>query len=138
MPKQSLPMSSARKPLEAGCCRICAHICGFFCRSFLRSLDPRNISNGAAEILKMACIKDETLFNVLDGHAEELRSSSFQVMHLDHLALLWLLPQQLEGKAALIWRMVCVIVEYVNLHGGSCFLEGGQVCSKGLSNGAFW
>ena len=49
------------------------------CRSFLRSLDPRNISNGAAEILKMACIKDEALFDVLDNHAEELRSSSFQV-----------------------------------------------------------
>ena len=49
------------------------------CRSFLRSLDPRNISNGAAEILKMACIKDEDLFNVLDEHAEQLRSSSFQV-----------------------------------------------------------
>ena len=27
----------------------------------------------------MACIKDETLFDVLDDHAEELRSSSFQV-----------------------------------------------------------
>ena len=70
-------------------------ICRCFRRSFLRSLDPRNISNGAAEILKMACIKDETLFNVLDDHAEELRSSSFQVARLHHLALLWL-PQQLE------------------------------------------
>lgn len=49
------------------------------CRSFMRSLDPRNISNGAAEILKMACIKDETLFDVLYDHAEQLRSSSFQV-----------------------------------------------------------
>ena len=56
--------------LNSPCCK---------CRSFLRSLDPRNISNGAAEILKMACIKDEALFDVLDNHAEELRSSSFQV-----------------------------------------------------------
>ena len=56
----------------------------------MRSLDPRNISNGAAEILKMACIKDEILFNVLDDHAEELRSSSFQVacIHLSALHLL--------------------------------------------------
>ena len=49
------------------------------CRSFLRTLDLRNISNGAAEMLKMACIKDATLFSLLEQHAEQLRMSRFQV-----------------------------------------------------------
>jgi 2-epi-5-epi-valiolone synthase len=48
-------------------------------RSFLRSLDQRNISNGAAEMLKMACIKDEELFLLLEEHAEDMMVSKFQV-----------------------------------------------------------
>ena len=48
-------------------------------RSFLRSLDQRNISNGAAEMLKMACIKDEELFQLLEEHAEDMMVSKFQV-----------------------------------------------------------
>ena len=47
-------------------------------RSFLRSLDQRNISNGAAEILKMACIKDAQLFSILETHAEQLKLTKFQ------------------------------------------------------------
>lgn len=49
------------------------------CRSFLRTLDSRNISNGSAEMLKMASIKDAPLFSILEQHAEQLRSSNFQV-----------------------------------------------------------
>jgi 3-dehydroquinate synthase len=51
----------------------------FNCRSFLRSLDQRNISNGAAEMLKMACIKDEELFRLLEDNAEDMMVSKFQV-----------------------------------------------------------
>jgi 2-epi-5-epi-valiolone synthase len=51
-------------------------------RSFLRSLDQRNISNGAAEMLKMACIKDEELFHLLEEHGEDMMVSKFQVRAL--------------------------------------------------------
>ena len=48
-------------------------------RTFLKTLDQRNLSIGAAEMLKMACIKDQQLFEVLYSHAEELISGNFQV-----------------------------------------------------------
>ena len=48
-------------------------------QAFLRTLDRRHLSNGAAEILKMACIKDVELFNVLEAHGPELIASGFQV-----------------------------------------------------------
>ena len=79
------------------------------CRSFLRSLDPRNISNGAAEILKMACIKDEDLFNVLDEHAEQLRSSSFQVMRSSTIATAGC-PSRLLPIAVLMLTSVALLV----------------------------
>jgi 3-dehydroquinate synthase len=46
--------------------------------SFLRSLDSRHISNGSAEILKMACIKDRDLFELMDKYAEDLIAEKFQ------------------------------------------------------------
>lgn len=52
------------------------------CRSFLRSLDQRNLSNGAAEMLKMACIKDAELFGILEEHADDILVSKFQVCGL--------------------------------------------------------
>jgi len=36
------------------------------------------VSNGAAEMLKMACIKDAPLFVVLEAHARELIAGNFQ------------------------------------------------------------
>jgi 3-dehydroquinate synthase len=51
----------------------------FYDTMFLQTLEQRHISNGAAEILKMACIKDEELFNLLEQHAEDLISNNFQV-----------------------------------------------------------
>ncbi|CAL5223885.1 g6478 [Coccomyxa viridis] len=84
----------------------------FIDRSFLRSLDPRNISNGAAEILKMACIKDETLFNVLDDHAEELRSSSFQDK-VASVAMRRSIQGMLEELEPNLWEHVlCRLVDY--------------------------
>eukprot|EP00882_Tetradesmus_deserticola_P033819 GHRQ01038668.1.p2 GENE.GHRQ01038668.1~~GHRQ01038668.1.p2 ORF type:complete len:122 (-),score=49.88 GHRQ01038668.1:75-440(-) len=47
--------------------------------AFLKTLDSRHISNGAAEMLKMACIKDAPLFELLEEHAEGLIASKFQV-----------------------------------------------------------
>ncbi len=36
------------------------------------------MSNGSAEMLKMACIKDAPLFVVLEAHARELIAGNFQ------------------------------------------------------------
>jgi len=41
-------------------------------RGFLATLEDRHISNGLAEILKIALIKDATLFRLLEEHAELL------------------------------------------------------------------
>ncbi|MFE1267829.1 sedoheptulose 7-phosphate cyclase [Streptomyces sp. NPDC058758] len=44
----------------------------FLDRTFLGTLDDRHISNGLAEILKIALIKDAHLFDLLERHGEEL------------------------------------------------------------------
>ncbi|MFI9326069.1 sedoheptulose 7-phosphate cyclase [Kitasatospora sp. NPDC052868] len=41
-------------------------------RAFLSTLDTRHISNGLAEIIKMAVIHDAALFDLLDAEAEQL------------------------------------------------------------------
>ncbi|MFJ5517004.1 sedoheptulose 7-phosphate cyclase [Streptomyces griseoluteus] len=50
----------------------------FLDRSFLRSLDLRHISNGLAEILKMALIRSEDLFALLETHGPAVRADRFQ------------------------------------------------------------
>jgi 3-dehydroquinate synthase len=50
----------------------------FLDRSFLRSLDLRHISNGLAEILKMALIRSEKLFGLLETHGPAVRADRFQ------------------------------------------------------------
>jgi 2-epi-5-epi-valiolone synthase len=47
-------------------------------RSFLSTLDRRHISNGLAEILKIALIKDYTLFRLLEGYGSLLLDEKFQ------------------------------------------------------------
>ena len=47
--------------------------------TFLKTLDERHISNGAAEIMKMACVKDWELFELMEEHAEELVHTRFQL-----------------------------------------------------------
>ncbi|MGH9082326.1 MAG: sedoheptulose 7-phosphate cyclase [Acidimicrobiales bacterium] len=46
--------------------------------SFLRSLDERHISNGLAEILKIALVKDYRLFTLLERHGGRLVTSRLQ------------------------------------------------------------
>merc|ERR1719343_776273 len=48
-------------------------------RSFLASLDARQLSNGAAEIMKMAMVKDPELFGLLETHGPALIEHKFQV-----------------------------------------------------------
>ncbi|MEU8704922.1 sedoheptulose 7-phosphate cyclase [Streptomyces sp. NPDC048565] len=50
----------------------------FLDRSFLRSLDLRHISNGLAEILKMALIRSEDLFALLESRGAAVRADRFQ------------------------------------------------------------
>ncbi|BCH57142.1 sedoheptulose 7-phosphate cyclase [Agrobacterium vitis] len=45
--------------------------------SFLRSLSKRHISNGVAEIIKMALIKDFALFELLDNLSSEMTAELF-------------------------------------------------------------
>lgn len=44
----------------------------FLDKNFLRTLDDRHISNGLAEIIKMALVKDKTLFALLEKSADTI------------------------------------------------------------------
>lgn len=47
-------------------------------KSFLCTLESRQLSNGAAEIAKMAFVKDPELFGLLEAHGRHLISGKFQ------------------------------------------------------------
>merc|ERR1719267_225305 len=47
-------------------------------RSFLATLDDRQLANGAAEIVKMALMKDPELFALLRDHGDDLIKHRFQ------------------------------------------------------------
>lgn len=47
--------------------------------SFLHTLESRHISNGSAEVFKMACIKDAALFDLLEAHGSDMITQQFQV-----------------------------------------------------------
>merc|ERR1719502_2019579 len=49
-------------------------------RSFLATLDARQLSNGAAEIMKMALVKDPELFLLLEAHGPALIEHKFQAI----------------------------------------------------------
>jgi len=49
-------------------------------RSFLASLDARQLSNGAAEIVKMAVVKDRELLGLLEQHGPALIEHKFQTI----------------------------------------------------------
>jgi 3-dehydroquinate synthase len=50
----------------------------FYDVAFLRSLDARNLRNGSAEVMKMACMKDAALFELLEANAHSLVARRFQ------------------------------------------------------------
>lgn len=52
--------------------------CTLLDRSFLATLDERHISNGLAEILKTALIKDGNLFGLLERYGKQLLAERFQ------------------------------------------------------------
>merc|ERR1712023_73952 len=47
-------------------------------RSFLATLDERQLANGAAEIAKMALVKDPELYQLLCAHGPQLIANKFQ------------------------------------------------------------
>merc|ERR1712023_243018 len=47
-------------------------------KTFLATLDRRQLSNGAAEIMKMALVKDRELFDLLEKHGPALIEHKFQ------------------------------------------------------------
>jgi hypothetical protein len=47
--------------------------------AFLHTLEARHISNGSAEVLKMACIKDQNLFELLETYGQDMIDQKFQV-----------------------------------------------------------
>jgi 2-epi-5-epi-valiolone synthase len=50
----------------------------FLDRTFLATMEARHLSNGLAEILKMAIVKDRRLFELLEEHGEQLIEDRFQ------------------------------------------------------------
>ncbi len=50
----------------------------FLDRTFLKTLPKRHVLNGVCEILKLAIIKDFTLFELLESHGSECVDSKFQ------------------------------------------------------------
>lgn len=75
-------IKSEKKQLLIGC----------VCRSFLQTLDQRNLSNGAAEMLKMACVKDAELFHMLENHGHSFVEGKFQVslcFYIQHHSMPW-------------------------------------------------
>ena len=65
----------------------CAPMAVFLDPTFLASLHPRHIANGAAEIIKMACMRDGDLFEALESYAQT-DGYDFQVGILTDPALL--------------------------------------------------
>lgn len=66
----------------------CPPLAVFLDTGFLRTLPQRHLSNGAAEIMKMACIKDAQLFALLEQHSADLLATNFQVRNLAFIPLL--------------------------------------------------
>ncbi|KAL3154556.1 hypothetical protein ABBQ32_014013 [Trebouxia sp. C0010 RCD-2024] len=59
----------------------CAPLAVFIDKTFLKTIGDRHLTNGSAEILKMACIKDAELFELLEKHSAELIQTKFQSPH---------------------------------------------------------
>lgn len=90
----------------------CPPLAVFLDRSYLRTLDQRNLSNGAAEMLKMACIKDYELFSILEEHAEDILASKFQGP-IAGTAMRRSIQGMLEELEPNLWEHVlCRLVDY--------------------------
>jgi 3-dehydroquinate synthase len=55
-----------------------APLAAYLDRSFLKTLDDRHMSNGLAEILKIALVKDRTLFELMERNVENMIPARLQ------------------------------------------------------------
>jgi 3-dehydroquinate synthase len=55
----------------------------FLDKTFLKTLDPKEISSGMGEILKMAVIKDYSLFSIIEQYSKQLYETKFNSQHAD-------------------------------------------------------
>ena len=60
-------------------------IAAFLDKTFIKTLDPIEISSGLGEILKMAIIKDNGLFEILESNGANLLASKFECDHSDEV-----------------------------------------------------
>ena len=72
--------------------------------TFLATLDSRQISNGLAEVLKIALIKDKALFNLLEKHCKELLSQKFQNYTFSQVILRKAIKNMLEELEPNLWE----------------------------------
>lgn len=90
----------------------CPPLAVFTDRAFLRSLDQRNLSNGAAEMLKMACIKDAELFDLLEQNADDIVVTKFQGP-IAGMAMRRAIQGMLEELEYNLWEhILCRLVDY--------------------------
>jgi 2-epi-5-epi-valiolone synthase len=76
----------------------------FLDKSFLRTLDSRQISNGLAEILKIAVAKDKKLFALLEENGSSLIQDKLQDMHVSPLIIQHAIQGMLDELAPNLWE----------------------------------
>jgi 2-epi-5-epi-valiolone synthase len=80
---------------------------------FLKTLDDRHIANGIAEIIKMAIVRDATLFALLESNAESLIADRFSGRKVYREILVRATVGMLEELAGNLWEDVLErIVDY--------------------------
>lgn len=76
----------------------------FLDREFLATLEPRELSNGLGEILKMALVKDRRLFELVEQHGAALIESRFQRHPVAHEVLDRAIHGMLEELQPNLWE----------------------------------
>lgn len=76
----------------------------FLDRTFLASLEPRQLSNGLGEILKMALVKDRRLFELLREHGDDLIERRFQDNEIAEKVLSRSIHGMLEELQSNMWE----------------------------------
>lgn len=73
-------------------------------KTFLHSLNHRQISNGVAEILKMAIVKDSTLFELIEQHGKALLHEKFQDNYVSKQVIRRAVHSMLEELEVNLWE----------------------------------
>lgn len=81
-----------------------APLATFLDRSFLKTLDIRHIRNGLAEILKVAVVRDEKLFELLEDYGSALLKEKFQTGEVATLVLRRAVQGMLEELEPNLWE----------------------------------